>query len=43
MLWVFGQRPDAAFEIGRWLELLGDESVWARTVASLALTPGSAA
>lgn len=43
VLWVFGQRPDAAFEIGRWLELLGDESVWGRTVASLALTPGSAA
>lgn len=41
VLWVFGQRPDAAFQIGRWLELLGDESVWARTVVSLTRLQGA--
>ena len=40
VLWVFGQRPDAAFQIGRWLELLGDESVWARTVVALTRLQG---
>lgn len=40
VLWVFGQRPDTAFQIGRWLELLGDESVWARTVVALTRVAG---
>lgn len=40
VLWVFGQRPDAAFQIGRWLELLGDESVWARTAVALTRLQG---
>lgn len=40
VLWVFGRRPDAAFQIGRWLELLSDESVWARTVVALTRLQG---
>ncbi|MDY6054902.1 hypothetical protein [Micrococcus sp.] len=41
VLWIFGQRPDAAFQIGRWLELLGDASVWSRTVIALTRLEGA--
>ncbi|MDO5635223.1 MAG: hypothetical protein Q4G34_10195 [Micrococcus sp.] len=35
VLWIYGQRPDASFQVSRWLDLLGDESVWQRTVIVL--------
>lgn len=41
VLWIYGQRPDAGFQISRWLDVLGGEEVHDRVLIALTRLDGA--
>lgn len=41
VLWIYGQRPDAGFQISRWLDVLGGEDVHDRVLIALTRLDGA--